>query len=339
MKCFLQAFDVPTAVQTYIEDGQCKSSGVAVVDGNVLYNGRMVHNAVAEAIKQMMSEGFDIKPMVKFLENLMKCPSYNSIKELWNFIEVMGLTITDDGCFLAYKTVDANFKDKYTHTIDNAPGQKPERMERCEVDDNANNACSSGYHVGALGYAGPGGWYNSDGDNVVICKVNPMDVVSVPHDHSCQKLRCCYYEPVGLFRGELKASVYSGRVGDDYAAPAPKRTIVPTEVDEWHLLEDHYYIGRYTKRDGTTSTRYFLVLESHLDFYRVELCEPEENSGQIRRFNKAGLEDVVNWDGLSYHEDEYCENCGELLNECDGDCDYDEEGGQSGWTNSPNFPW
>lgn len=330
---FVEAFDVKEAVRTYVENGERKSTGVEIVGDQVLYNGQPVHNKVVETIQNMMSEGFDIKPMVKFLENMMKNPSYNSVKEMWKFIESMGLAITEDGCFLAYKTVREDYKDKYTGTIDNTPGQNPPRLERNQVDDNCNNACSHGYHVGALGYAGPGGWYNSHSDKVLICKVNPADVVSVPLDYSCQKMRCTYYEPVGDFKEEVKGPVYSGRVGDDYTYTPPCSRFEPEIVYNDEILEGNCYIGLYTKKDGSTSTRYFLIDEVRESDYVVELLEPEQCAGEYRIFRMDGLQEVRTWDGETdpsdlinpwdEEEEDRCEYCGEC--DCDGYCDEEDE--------------
>jgi hypothetical protein len=45
----------------------------------------------------------------------------------------------------------------------------------------------------------------------MICKVDPADVVSVPLDESHQKVRCCKYEVVGEYDGDLLPAVV-----DDY---------------------------------------------------------------------------------------------------------------------------
>ena len=63
--------------------------------------------------------------------------------------------------------------------------------------------CSSGLHVGSLSYSGPGGWYNSGDDKIVIVKVNPADAVSVPSDHGASKLRVCKYEVIGEYEKDL----------------------------------------------------------------------------------------------------------------------------------------
>lgn len=340
---FVQAFDVKEAVRTYVEDGESKDSGVTIVNDQVFYNGQPVHNSVVDAIQRMLSEGFEIKPMVKFLENLMKCPSYQSVQQMWKFVEAMGLSITEDGCFLAYKAVRSDYTDKHTGTIDNTPGANPPRLERNQVDDNSAHHCSHGYHVGALGYAGPNGWFSGYDDKILICKVNPVDVVSVPTDHSYQKMRCCYYEPVGEFQGELGGSVYSGEVGGDYSTSAPKEQGFKSEIvgSPYSLLEDNYYIAEYTGFNGKAGLRFFLVEEVNRmnDTYTVLLIDPEENEGQFRTFSMSGLDEVRTWDGErdphtidnpwvnleDEDEDEVCDYCGDYLDDCGGYCEDDED--------------
>ena len=52
--------------------------------------------------------------------------------------------------------------------------------------------------------------YGAAGDSVVICKIDPSDVVSVPLDSEHQKLRCCKYEVVALFTDPFDKSVFLG---------------------------------------------------------------------------------------------------------------------------------
>ena len=313
---FIEAYDVEKAIMTYVDNGEQLSSNIKIVNGEILYRDTLVHNQVVDTIQQMMSEDFNIGPMVQFLENLMLNPSHRSVNELWQFIEAMGLTITEDGCFLAYKSVNSNYMDKYSGTINNKPGATPDRLPRNEVDDNPNNHCSTGYHVGALPYAGPGGWYNGPEDKVVICKINPADVVSVPVDHSSQKLRCCYYESVGEFEGELKSAVYSGQVGDSYATQPP-RPQEPTFVDAEDLLIGECYICDYEDIKGVTKTRYFMVEEEYAGRYVVELLEPELRCGEYRNFIASGMHNAMEWDGVD-PEDNPCDYC--IDNDCD-ECD------------------
>jgi hypothetical protein len=65
-----------------------------------------------------------------------------------------------------------------------------------------------------LDYVASYGSVNS-GDRIVIVKVNPADVVSVPKDCSYQKVRTCRYEVVGEYEGELLKPLYSAEFRQD----------------------------------------------------------------------------------------------------------------------------
>jgi len=183
------------------------NTSVVVQNGEVLYNGKPVHGVIVDRILGFCEKDLDPGPLVRFLENLMQNPSARAVNELYSFLEHRKLPLTDDGCFIAYKTVNQDYTDKYSKTLDNSPGQVVEFV-RNQVDDQRERTCSFGLHVGALEYAGPGGAYNSPGDKVVIVKVNPRDAVSVPADHSAQKLRVCRYEVLSDYETELSDYYY-----------------------------------------------------------------------------------------------------------------------------------
>lgn len=180
---------------------------IKVGDGVVYYNGEIVNNAVVNAIFDYQAMGLPISPIVNFLENLMKNPSKNSVDQLWRFVEHHKLPLTEDGHLLAYKAVRSTYMDKYSNTIDNSVG-KVIKMDRNKISDNPDHHCAKGLHVGGLKYSGPEGWYSSNGDICVIVKVNPRDVVCVPHDHGATKVRVCEYEVVKDYCKILKSTVY-----------------------------------------------------------------------------------------------------------------------------------
>jgi hypothetical protein len=199
----LKLYNKSTAVQEYVEKN---NGGRAIVkDGQVYIDGNPVHNVIAQRILDFIREGLPFTHLLKFLDNLSQNPSYNSQQELYTFLEHKNLPITDDGCFLAYKAIRNDWKDKYTGTVDNSIGQKP-FMLRGNVDDDKNNHCSSGFHVGALDYAGS---YGSGDDRMVIVKVNPKNAVSVPTDSSFRKLRVCEYEVIAEYTKDLDQPMYS----------------------------------------------------------------------------------------------------------------------------------
>jgi hypothetical protein len=125
------------------------------------------------------------------MENLMANPSYRAVNELYGFLEKNNLPITSDGHFLAYKKVREDYKDCHSGTFDNSVGKVVE-MERNQVNDNKEQTCSAGLHFCSEGYLRHFG-----GERVMILKINPRDVVSIPTDYNDSKGRCCRYEVIG----------------------------------------------------------------------------------------------------------------------------------------------
>jgi hypothetical protein len=137
------------------------------------------------------------------------------VRELYSFLAYKELPITEDGCFLAYKglnstgwSISGNKKTKVlkgkvssSGQIHNAVGEEIE-VRRWDVDDNRQNHCSYGLHVGSLNYA-----EDFAQGMVVVVKVNPKDVVSVPEDYDCQKCRVSAYKAVDIFSEEIGSSV------------------------------------------------------------------------------------------------------------------------------------
>lgn len=172
-----------------------------IVDGEMFWKGQPFHNALANRMIQMLNDGFDIDPMVNFMNNLMYNPSRQAVTELYSFLEKNSLPITPDGCFLAYKRVREDYKDCHTGTMDNSVGRVVE-MERNMVDDNRNNTCSSGLHFCSHSYLSSFG-----GERTIIVKINPRDVVSIPSDYNDAKGRTCRYEVIGEVSRDVQDNV------------------------------------------------------------------------------------------------------------------------------------
>lgn len=203
----LELVDIQTAVASF------SHGKVEVKNGKVFYEGDEVHGAISKRILEFMSKGLPFEPLVNFLNNLMDNPSMQSQKELYDFLEHQYLPVTEDGCFLAYKAVRSDYMDKYAGKFRNKVGDVCE-MTRAKVDDNRGVGCSQGLHAGALNYVASYGSLEA-GDKIVIVKINPKDVVSVPNDCNCEKLRTCRYEVVGEYQGELLKPLYKSEFSED----------------------------------------------------------------------------------------------------------------------------
>jgi len=193
---------------------------VDIRDGVFYWEGEELHTSLTTRMIDMLKEGFPVKHLALFMEHLMQNPSKRAVDELYGFLEACSIPITDDGCFIAYKRVRNDYTDVRTGTFDNKVGATP-KMPRNRVDDNKDRTCSAGLHVCSKEYLA-----HYPGERIVVCKVNPRDVVSIPTDYHNSKMRVCRYEVVG----ELD----SDRVRDNDVAAIEAKPVVsaPSAVKE-----------------------------------------------------------------------------------------------------------
>lgn len=164
---------------------------VTVENGLVKFNGDTVRGTIVDRIMMMIKEGFDVNPLAKFLDRLMNNPSKRAVDGLYDFLEKTSLPITDDGRFVAYKIVGADYMDLYSRTMRNAPGDTL-TVARNTVDENPDRTCSHGLHVCSESYLPHYGDVGG-GNRVVLCLVDPADVVAIPKDYNAAKMRVCSY--------------------------------------------------------------------------------------------------------------------------------------------------
>jgi len=193
-----------------------------VVDDTVFYQGEELPPALVTKVLSIVRDGLPLEHFEKFWQRLEKNPSSSSVNELIDFLSYKELPITEDGYFIAYRGVNTDYWSINGNTqtkvlqgqadnqgrILNSIGSTIE-VSRRQVDDNRNIGCSYGLHVGSLDYAA------SWGPKVIVVKVDPADVVSVPTECSCQKCRVSKYEVLYDFVGEITASVVSDDGEDD----------------------------------------------------------------------------------------------------------------------------
>lgn len=173
----------------------------SLTGGTLKFDGKDIPYDLGTRIKEMATKGEDPTPLFKFWEKLQKNPSYRSVHQLWGFLNQKGIPFTKDGNFLAYKSVRQDYRDHHSGQWTNKPGVINE-MPRNQISDDPEVACHEGFHVGALEYAKT---FGSNG-RIVVCEIDPANVVCVPHDHSQQKMRVCKYKVIGNHNGQFMDS-------------------------------------------------------------------------------------------------------------------------------------
>lgn len=264
---FSSLFDIQTSIQNNLST---QSTGFKIENGKVYYNGVEQQSLVARLIIEAWKNNKKFTNLENFLVKLSQNPSSNSVNQLYTFLQAKGLPITEDGDFIAWKSVCNDYMDKYSRTIANHIGSIVE-VPRNKVDDNFNNECSHGLHVGALEYSGPDGWYHSEGDIVLAVKVNPKDAVAVPKDHKFGKLRVCRYEIVGEYKSSTEARVVLDRQIPEFVKNIAPTSTLNIPVDDFlgaKIGDKIEFV--YVKPDGISQRKIQIVCFGYDDDNHIE---------------------------------------------------------------------
>jgi hypothetical protein len=183
------------SIQNYV------SGKLTIYGEKFFYEGEPIHNVLCDHILELMRGGWPADRFIKFMENLMLNPSRKAIESLYEFLSARGFPITEDGCFLGYKGLKDDYMDIYSNTIHNHIGATIS-VPRRTVDDDSRFECSYGLHVGTYQYAHS----YSSGGKIVLVKVNPKDVVSVPEEGTMGKIRTCEYTVIADYDSQEKFS-------------------------------------------------------------------------------------------------------------------------------------
>lgn len=196
-----EVIEILEGAKKRLEAGAKLTPDITIVGGVVKYKGTPVNNYICDKMLDAMDQGnASLKFMANFLGNLLQNPSYRAVESLYAFLEHGNMPLTEDGCFLAYKAIRSDWKDIHSGTFDNSIGKIVE-MPRNQVDEDPNRTCSRGLHVCSYDYLPH--FANADG-HVVVCKVNPRDVVAIPADYNNTKMRVSRYEVIDEFEDYYK---------------------------------------------------------------------------------------------------------------------------------------
>lgn len=145
--------------------------------------------AFIKLLKDKGTVDTEIERIKPFLKNLFENPFIDAVQEIYEYCKAMDFEITEDGCFLAYKYVNENLTSCYDGKTKHAIGKYTE-VEA--FDTNRRNLCSQGLHFCSKSYL------SGCNQTIIVVKINPKDVVSIPTDYSFTKGRCRRYMMVGF---------------------------------------------------------------------------------------------------------------------------------------------
>ncbi len=194
-----------------------KTKGVfEVVNGCVMIDNEDLPPSLSDRLLAFIEQDIETTPLVNYWLNLRDNPNPDSKASLFDYNEANDSSITVDGCFIAFKRINDQFRDHFTDTVDWSPGSRP-HMNRKDCDEDRNNTCSKGLHVATFNYA-MNAFRNGP---MVEVKVNPRDVVAVPFEYHSEKMRVCDCEVIKVCDG-----------------PREEVEIIYTDDDSYQFIED-----------------------------------------------------------------------------------------------------
>lgn len=256
--------------KTELTDSDWFNGRVEINAYGATLDGKQITGAIASGLVKAIGtdvEANHVLAISRFLEKASENTSMPDADKLYRWILAEGLTLTSDGDFIGYKSVQSvppthidSVFEKATYPngdvadsstalgdlgkdihrasysgggivngmvfeghVPNFVGAVVE-MPRDKVDANGSVECSVGLHVGTYEFA-----RTYSGDVMLLVKVNPRDVVSIP-DHDFSKLRSCRYTVIAKgISGKIDSSLY---VEEQYAPIVVDESITEEQVSQ-----------------------------------------------------------------------------------------------------------
>lgn len=286
----LEFFDIAKAV----EDRFARlSERIAVRGQKIYFDNDEISTGLSRQILEFFSQGVDDwRPLVNFWEKLSANPNDHSREQFWTFVNNHKVTVFPDGDFVGYKGCRRGedgilYSTTNGHAIvdnvDIEDGPIPNQvgsiieMPRSEVKHDPYDECNAGLHIGTYDFAKS---YASRG-SMLIVKVNPRDVVSVPHSSTGQKTRVCRYEVIDE---NIKQELVESLVGHDAHEGVHQAVEAVEDLKE-------AFAKKQEADDGVIKVGSYVRLKSNHDFEgTVVSLENYHGELQVRR---DGLPDWV----------------------------------------------
>ena len=198
-------------VKKRIESDFYLSESMSVENGVIKFGEYVLEETLSNHILSLLDDnntpkdGKLWKSYVRFLDNLHQNVNEDIRKQLFRWMDYENKAgndfgITEDGCIVGYKGCVGTVLQPMSQFTGNAivdgvevKGSIPNKvgsviqMPRSAVEFDPSVGCSVGLHVGTRDYAV--GW----APILLLVKVNPRDIVSVPYEVQSQKMRVCEY--------------------------------------------------------------------------------------------------------------------------------------------------
>lgn len=229
---------------------------------------------------------------------LTRCAAFidkrqHSVDDLMRFLEKGDLPLAEDGSIIAYKML--NWRNQKEGIMQDChSGNIPQKIgsyvcvNENLVDLNRRTECSNGLHIARRGYLS-----GFSGNVCVVCKIDPEDVMVVPHNDA-NKVRVKGYHILGILSDAAKSALKQGKpaTGDEEALKLIHDAIKGVHVDRLERVQVNGQMGGnvvVTKIKEGDPEREAPVDVTAADLDRAKALDSEDRpNGQVdvREINK-----------------------------------------------------
>ena len=192
-----------------------------------------------QAIKSLIDHAVRTNSAEAVQNFLIRCAQFidkrqHSVDDLMRFLERGDLPLAEDGSIIAYKMLKYGRHPKGgEYFVDCHSGNVSQRVgsyvcvNENLVDLNRRNECSNGLHIARRGYLS-----GFKGDVCVLCKIDPEDVMVVPHNDP-NKVRVKGYHILGVMSDEAMKLLMTNKpmTGEEDALEMVYRAIKGDHID------------------------------------------------------------------------------------------------------------
>lgn len=205
-----------------------------------------------QAIKPLIDHAVRTNSAEAVQAFLSRCAEFidkrqHSVDDLMRFLERGDLPLAEDGSIIAYKMLrnsgdEGVFVDCHSRKIRQRVGSYVCVNENL-VDLNRRNECSNGLHIARRGYLG-----GFDGDVCVLCKIDPEDVMVVPHNDP-NKVRVKGYHIIGVMSDKAMKLLKQNKpmTGEEDALEMVYRAIKGDHIDRIERVQVNGQYGTNVK--------------------------------------------------------------------------------------------
>ena len=296
-----------------------------------------------QAIKPLIDHAVRTNSAEAVQNFLIRCAQFidkrqHSVDDLMRFLERGDLPLAEDGSIIAYKMLKYGRHPKGgEYFVDCHSGNVSQRVgsyvcvNENLVDLNRRNECSNGLHIARRGYLGDF-W----GDVCVLCKIDPEDVMVVPHNDP-NKVRVKGYHILGVMSDEAMKLLRANKpmTGEEDALEMVYRAIKGDHIDR---IEQVQVNGQYGSNVVVTKLKHDknrgqnALTHTGSDLKKAAALDDEANiTGSVdpREINKRVTTEHEKLSGTSpdtvitdeVDQDHTCDECGAEVSVGETMCD------------------